>query len=96
MRHWRRPGDAGRSHTEIGSMNSDAKTDTIGCILYAVTQAIGLVVAVVCALRFSEGRSLGGAIAVWALCLFLSGLAAFVVMTIIAVPIFKILERRDR
>lgn len=77
-------------------MNTDAKTDAVGCILYAVTQGIGFVVAVLCALRFSEGRSLLGAIAVWAGCLFASGIVAYVVMTIIAVPICKIMEKKDQ
>ena len=77
-------------------MNHDTKTDTIGCILHAITQGIGLIVGVIFALRFSEGRSLLGAIAVWAGCLFASGVVAFIAMTIIVVPICKIMEKKDQ
>jgi len=76
-------------------MNIDAKKDALGCILYAVTQGIGFVIGVICALRFSEGRSLLGAIAVWAGCLFASGIVAYVVMTAIAVPLCKIMEKKN-
>jgi protein-S-isoprenylcysteine O-methyltransferase Ste14 len=77
-------------------MNHDTKTDAIGCILHAVTQGIGLVVGVIFALRFSEERSLLGAIAVWAGCLFASGIVAFIVMTIVTVPICKIMEKKGK
>lgn len=74
-------------------MSPDAKADAIGCVLYAVTQGAGLVVGALGALRFSEGRTVLGAIAVWAACLFASGVAAFVVMTIIAIPILRVVDK---
>lgn len=77
-------------------MNPDAKTDAIGCVLYVVTQGLGLVVGVIFALRFSAGRSLLGTLAVWVGCLFASGFLAYVVMTAIAVPLCKIMEKKDQ
>ncbi len=77
-------------------MDPEAKTDAMGCVLYAVTQGIGLVVGVIFAMQFSEGRSLLVAIALWAGCLFASGFLAYVVMTAIAVPLCKIMEKKGQ
>jgi hypothetical protein len=72
---------------------SNSQTDIIGCVGYLLGQGLGLTAGVLCALHFSHDASLVKTILIWCVCLFLSGLAGYLLMLLLVLPILKLMGK---